>query len=192
MSLSLGKLTRAKSKKIYWTAKRRDHRRLELLLRETRIGHRAHDEQARVHWQRDAGNPARLVARQKNRRPGNVPPGALGAEQRRVAPALAQRLVHARRHHRAVDQPRHDAVDADALPAMVARHRARDADDRGLGGGVRRALVGAKTGDRGDVDDRAAAATDHVGTAYLPVSMMLLTLTAITRSHCSSVTSSTS
>jgi len=44
------------------------------------MGHRAHDEQAGVHRQRDAGNPARLIARQKNRRRGDVPAGAFSFE----------------------------------------------------------------------------------------------------------------
>ena len=48
------------------------------------MGHRAHDEQARVHRQRDAGNPARLVARQEYCGPRYVPPGAFGAERRRL------------------------------------------------------------------------------------------------------------
>src|SRR5882762_3448348 len=49
---------------------------LELLLRQASAGDRAHDQQARVHWQGDPGDPARLIACHEYRRPGDVPTGA--------------------------------------------------------------------------------------------------------------------
>jgi len=71
-----------------------------------------------------------------------------------------------------------DAVDADALrpwsPAIerVMPTTAPSRSNTACSGWP-------QAGDGRDVDDRAAAAADHVGIAYLLASMMLLTLTPL-------------
>src|SRR5439155_6932458 len=112
--------------------------------------------------ERLARDPARLVAREIDRAPADVPAGALGTQRTRAPPALAgvgaEVLDHRRPHG-----TRRDGVDANALGAELDRDGADEPDDAGLRRGVRRAPVAPWRGDRGDADDRAAAAAHHRG-----------------------------
>src|ERR1700733_5582828 len=124
---------------------------------------RAARGRAAIDRQRDAGDPARLVAGQKQCAIADIPAGAFSAEQCALATRLAHLRRHAaRRHHGRVDRAGRNAVDADTVTAVMRRHRARQTDDGALRCRIEQAWVAAEqTRDRTEIDDRAAAAPDH-------------------------------
>ena len=99
----------------------------------------------------------------------DVPAGAFGLQQRGLGAVGAGLLAHAAGiDHRRVHRSGADAVDADVVAAVIDRHRAGQADDRGLRGRVGRQPARAQRRDRGDVDDRAAlGGLDHRGDRML-------------------------
>ena len=87
------------------------------------------------------------------------------ARRREALEIAAGVFVGEAAHQRRVHEPRHDAVQPDAFGGVDHRRRARELDQPGLGGAVgdlRLADI-AKAGDRGHVDDRAAALALHDG-----------------------------
>ena len=93
----------------------------------------------------------------------DVPAEPLDAEHRRLAPRLAAGRAHLPGiHARRVDRARRDAIDADALGAVIDRHRPGQRDDRALRGRIGGEPARAQRRDRRHVDDRAAArGLDH-------------------------------
>ena len=83
------------------------------------------------------------------------PSGTCGGHRRDLV--LAQRAEHL-----GVDEPRSDDVDGDRTAGDLARHRARETDEAGLGGGVvGLSGVAEHRDDRGDEDHPPAARFDH-------------------------------
>src|SRR6266851_5957541 len=88
---------------------------------------------AAVHHQDVAGDVAGVTRQQEARGLADVPAGAFTGEHGSAPPLLARRGGHAARvDHRGVDRAGGDAVDADAVGAVVHRHRSAERDHRAL------------------------------------------------------------
>src|SRR5262245_29716951 len=111
--------------------------------------------QAGVDHQDVAADPARLVAREVDRAPADVPGGAFDAE-RRGAPAPLARLGPEALDHRRPHLPRCNGVDADALRSELYRNAGDEADHPCLRCGVRGAAMADHGGDGRDAGNRAA------------------------------------
>src|SRR5713101_7233111 len=123
---------------------------------------RRSQSEAGVDDERLARDPARLVAREIDRAPADVPAGPLRRERARAPPALA-RVGAEVLDHRRPHGPRRDRIDADPLGAELDGDRADEPDHAGLGRRVRGPTVATERRDRGDADDGAPAMADHRG-----------------------------
>src|SRR5436309_7190237 len=92
--------------------------------------------QPAVHHERLARDPARLVAGEIDGGPADVPRRALDAERDRPAPALAHLRTEVL-DHRSPHRPGRDRVDANRFRRELVRHADDEAEDAGLGRGVR-------------------------------------------------------
>src|SRR5712691_2842160 len=104
-----------------------------------------------------AGDIARLVRQQEANGVADVPAEPLEAEHRGFAPRLAAGSGHLSGiHARGVDRAGRDAVDADAIGAVIDRHRPGQRDDGALRGRVGGEAARAQRGNRRHIDDGAA------------------------------------
>src|SRR5881409_10295 len=92
--------------------------------------------QPAVHHERLARDPACLVAGEIDGGPADVPRRALDAERDRTAPALAHLRTEVL-DHRSPHRPGRDRVDANRFRRELVRHADDEAEDAGLGRGVR-------------------------------------------------------
>src|SRR5437773_1859982 len=92
--------------------------------------------QPAVHHERLAGDPACLVAGEIDGGPADVPRRALDAERDRPATALAHLRTEVL-DHRSPHRPGRDRVDANRFRRELVRHADDEAEDAGLGRGVR-------------------------------------------------------
>src|SRR6266478_4883770 len=93
---------------------------------------RRSQSEAGVDDERLARDPARLVAREVDRAPADVPAGPLRRERARAPPALA-RVGAEVLDHRRPHGPRRDRIDADPLGAELDGDRADEPDHGGVG-----------------------------------------------------------
>ena len=116
-----------------------------------------------VHDQFLAAHELALIARQEERHPGDVLSLATVGPRLQLGHDLLGLLLVSAVHQRREDEPRADGIHPDPVRCQLQRRRLGEADDCGLGSGVRlRAGAAAHPGNRPRVDDRAAGALrDH-------------------------------
>src|SRR6218665_2502790 len=107
-----------------------------------------------IHGNDRTPRPTGLVAGQAADRAAHIPAAALRLKERTLAATLPGLLAHAAGiDHGRMPHAWHDAVDADALSAVVCSHGPGHVDDRALRRGIQKTGVAAdQTGHGGHVD----------------------------------------